>query len=293
VFYPPCHDLYLLVGAGVRRSPLYQKETFDPSSHILIPSLSNLNKNNTFAMKPFIAIAAVLALTSLFSCHTAEIPLDPALNADAMAVKGRNGWQIGQVIRYGDYTTDKVRRGWTKGYDIPFIVRFQGAKEKLSFAQFGPENTRAEVSCISKFKSTEIEVVRDFFGIPIEYENYFAGNIAFNDGRDSWDFLIHNPNGDFLRERASAGFARNGTQQIDIQAIRGLEGQPDWMKELTVFGHEFRMNGKVVGAVSTMNKGKVWIDPQLDAETRTVIAAVATGLLLRTDVESVDMQPVR
>ncbi len=243
-------------------------------------------------MKP-LAIIVLLALTSLFACKTAEIAIDPALKAEAMPVKGRNGWQIGQVISYGGFTTDKVRRGWTKGYDIPFIVRFQGAKEKLSFTQFGPSDVQAEVACISKFKSTEIQLVNDFFGIPLEYQNYFAGNIALDEGRSAWDFIIHNPNGDFLREEASAGFAKNGSHRIDIKAIRGLEGQPDWLKELTVYGHEFRLDGKVVGAVSTMNKGKVWIDQNLDAETKTVVAAIATGLLLRTDVESVDMQPVR
>ncbi|MCB0535371.1 MAG: hypothetical protein KDD14_24400, partial [Saprospiraceae bacterium] len=109
-------------------------------------------------MKPTLVIT-LLALTGLFACRTADIVIDPALSANAvgMPVKGRNGWQIGQIIRYGEYTTDKVRRGWTKGYDVPFIVRFQGAKEKLSFAQFGPENMRVEVSCISKFKNVEIE----------------------------------------------------------------------------------------------------------------------------------------
>lgn len=243
-------------------------------------------------MKPT-TIIALLALTSLFACRTAEIAVDPALNAEAMAVKGRNGLQIGQIIRYGEYTTDKVRRGWTKGYDIPFILRFRGAKEKLSFTQFGPANTEAEVACISKFKSTEVQLIGDYFDIPVEYQNYFAGNIALDAGNTNWDFVIHNPNGDLFREHASAGFARSESKRIEIEAIRGLQGQPDWMKKLAVYGHEFRMDGKVVGAVSTVNKGKVWIDQSLDAETKTVIAAVATGLLLRTDVEGVDMQPVR
>lgn len=243
-------------------------------------------------MKPTFLIA-LLALTSFFACRTPEIMLDSSLTAEAMPVKGRNGLQIGQVIRYGEYTTDKVRRGWTKGYDIPFIIRFQAAKEKLSFTQFGPNHLQAEVACVSKFKSKEIELVRDFFGVPLEYQNFFAGNIAFATGGANWDFIIHNPNGDFLREKASAGFAQNGSKRVDIEAIRGLKGQPDWMKELTVYGHEFRIGGKVVGAVSTVNKGTVWIDPQLDAETRTVIAAVATGLLLRTDVEGTDMSVSR
>src|SRR5690606_25121974 len=68
-------------------------------------------------MKP-IVIISMLVLIGLFACRTAEIAVNPELNASAMPVKGRNGFQIGQVIRYGAYTTDKVRRGWTKGYDI-------------------------------------------------------------------------------------------------------------------------------------------------------------------------------
>ncbi len=228
---------------------------------------------------------ALLLLAALSACRTPEINLDPTLTAEAMPVKGRNGLQIGQVIRYGPYRTDKVRRGWTQGYNIPFLLRFQGAKEKLRFTQFGPENVQMEVSCVSKFKSTELPLVRDFFGIPIDYQNFFAGNIRLPGAATGWDFILHNPNGDFLREQASAGFAQNGARRIDIQAVRGLKGQPEWMRQLAVYGHEFRIGGKVVATVSTVNKGAVWIDPQLDAETSTVIAAVATGLLLRTDVE--------
>ncbi len=238
-----------------------------------------------------IILFSLLVLTSLFACKTAELNINPALKAPAMTVKGRNGLQIGQVIRYGEYTTDKVRRGWTKGYDLPFIVRFQSAKEKMSFTQFGPMQHRAEVACISKFKNTELTIVRDFFALPLDYQNYFAGNVST--AVSNWDFLLHNPNGDLLREKESAGFIQNGTKRIDIQAVRRLAGQPGWMDKLAVYGHEFYLDDKIVGAVSTVNQGKVWIDEQLDVDTRTVIAGVATGLLLRTDVEGVDMQGVR
>ena len=237
-------------------------------------------------MKP-ITFVALLTMLGLFACKPAEVTLNPDLNAKAMSVKGRNGLQIGQVIRYGDYTTGKVRRGWTHGYDLPFVLRFQSAKEKMSFTQYGPQGVVAQVVCLSKFKNTELEIVRDFFGVPLDYQNYFAGNISI--GITNWDFILHNPNGDFLREKASAGFAKSGSRRIDIQAIRSLKGQPEWMNNLTVYGHEFLIEGKVVGAVSTVNRGKVWIDESLDADTRVVIAALATGLLLRTDVESVNM----
>lgn len=228
-----------------------------------------------------------LTLFVFFACKPAEIATDTSLKADAMPVKGRQGLQIGQVIRYGDFKTSKVRRGWTTSYDIPFVVRFQGAKEKLSFTQFGPGAEQAEVACISKFKSTEIMLARDYFSIPLDIDNFFAGTISLHGGHSNWDFVLYNPNGDFLRDQASAGYAENGPERIEIRAIRGLKGQPDWMKKLTVYGHEFVYHGRVVGAVSTVNKGTVWIDNALDGELQTVIAAIATGVLLRTDVEDV------
>ncbi|MCB0626174.1 MAG: hypothetical protein KDC43_20230 [Saprospiraceae bacterium] len=235
-------------------------------------------------MKPIIALG--LVLLSLFACKPAEIAINPALQAEAMSVKGRNGLQIGQIIRYGEYQTDKVRRGWTKSYDVPFLLRFRGAKEKLSYTQFGPNGLQAEVACVSKFKSVELPLLRDYFSIPLDLDNFFAGNIAFGDGESNWDFLLHNPNGDFLRKEASAGFVQSAAgKRFEIVAVRGLKGQPDWMKELAVYGHEFHLDGRVVAAVSTVNKGTVWIDPELDGELKTVVAAVATGLLLRTGVE--------
>lgn len=227
----------------------------------------------------------VLLIVVCSGCKPAEITINPSLEVEAMPVKGRNGLLIGQVISYGEYSTDKVRRGWTKSYDLPFFIRFQGAKEKLSFTQYGKKGTEADVTCISRFKSSEIPLLKDYFSIPLKLENSFAGTVSLDAGYSTWDFILHNPNGDFLRGKASAGFIQFGLDRIDIQAVHGLNGQPGWMKAGNVYGHEFVADGKIVGAVSMVNKGTVWIDPQLDNDTQTVIAAVATALLLRTDVE--------
>lgn len=245
----------------------------------------NESKTFSLSLKSY-AFVFLLGGVLLSSCKTAQVAFTPELNATAMPVKGRQGFQIGQVIRYGDYRTDKVKRGWTRSYDVPFILRFQGAQEKLSFTQFSPEGRAVKVSCVSRFKSNDLSLVQDFFSIPLQYENYFAGTILTAQ-EDTWDFVLYNPNGDFLKQRESAGYARNYAQTIEIKAVRGLENQPEWLKKMGVYGHEFVLNGKVVGAVSTLNNGTVWIDPSLDAEIRTIMAALATGILLRTDVEVV------
>jgi len=234
--------------------------------------------------QPF-APVLFIALSLFTSCRTPEVVLSPGLQASPMPVKGRQGWQINQVIRYGDFSTDKVRRGWTRSYDIPFFVRFQGASEKLSYTQFGPGGMAAEVACIGKFRSKELNLFSEYFGIPLSYQNVFAGTVLFQGEQDPWDFVLHNPDGDFLRREASAGFARRGEEQLEIRAIRGMEGQPQWVRELAVYGHEFFLNGEVIGAVSTVNRGKVWIRTDLDPSIRTLVAALATGILLRRDME--------
>lgn len=227
----------------------------------------------------------ILALMAIMSCKSAELAYTPSAAAETLPVQGRQGWQIGQVIRYGDFSTDKVRRGWTKGYDLPFVVRFQGAKEKLSYTQYGPGGRQVEVACVSRFSSAELPLIRDYFSLPLNHQNYFAGTIVPADGPNNWDFILYNPDGDFLRKQATTGFLKNGTEQITIQPIRGLDRQARWMKNMTVHGHEFQLNGRVIAAVSTVNKGTVWMDRNLDEQLKTIIAAVATGLLLRTDVE--------
>jgi hypothetical protein len=231
---------------------------------------------------------AIIFTLGFISCKPAEVVLSPDLKAEAMVVKGRNGFQIGQTIKYGNYTTGKVRRGWTQGYDLPFTLRFQKAKEKLSYTQYDPEGRSAQVVCVSKFSNMELPLLGDFFGIPLDYQNFFAGNVTL--GHTNWDFVLYHPNGDFLRERASGGFATSASHRIELKAVRGLKDQPHWMEQFTVYGYEFMYKDKVVGAVSTLNRGRVWIDESLDGEAKLVISSIATGLLLRTDVESVDMR---
>jgi hypothetical protein len=231
------------------------------------------------------AIITLAIMLGLLACKTAEVAVAPSLNADPMVVKGRNGWQIGQVIEYGEFKTDKVRRGWTKGYDLPFIVSFRGAAEKLSYTQYGTGGIQAEVACVSKFRSTELQFIKAYFQVPLSMKNYFAGTVSLDEGQIYWDFILFNPNGDFLKDKPTTGSIRSGRESITIQPIRGLDGQPQFMKKMYVYGHEFVLDNKVVAAVSTLNKGTVWIAESLSDEIKTVIAAVATGLLLRTDVE--------
>jgi hypothetical protein len=231
-------------------------------------------------------IITLLIFTALLiSCKTPEPVLHPTLRTRAMEVKGRHGWQINQVVKYGDFYTDKVKRGWTHSYDVPFFIRFSGASEKLSFTQFDSNMNSVKVACIGKLRSRELDILGDYFRIPLKFEHYFAGSAVIHEHQKAYDFVIFNPSGDFLREKASAGFVTDGSTRIEIEAIRRLKGQPKWMEELTIYGYEFFKDGKSIGAVSTINKGRVWLVKDLSEELKLILAAVSTGILLRRDIE--------
>ena len=208
-------------------------------------------------------------------------------DTEIYTVKGRQGLQIGQVISFGDFKTSKVKRGWTVGYSIPFIVRFQGAKEKLSFSQFGTNGNTAEVALVSRFKETDIEPVKDYFSVSLQYKNYFAGGIKLRNNIDPWDFIVHHPDGASrsLKENSTIGFARNRTTQIDITGIRDLEGSSSFITQNNVYGYEFRLDGKIIGAVSTINNGKVWFKKDISDDLKLVLASISSGLMLRNNVE--------
>lgn len=224
---------------------------------------------------------------SIFSCRTAELAVNENLrnDTDAYSVKGLQGWQIGQVISFGDFKTNKVKRGWTSGYSIPFFVKFQGAKEKVSFSLSSADGKSADVAMVSKFKETEYEPVKEYFAVSLRYKNYFAGAIRL-DNSEEWDFIVHDVDGASrsLKQNSTIGFVRKGAIKIDITGIRSIEGASDFITQNQVYGYEFQQNGKVIGAVSTISQGKVWLKKHLDDETKLVLASVSSGLMLRNSI---------
>jgi hypothetical protein len=227
----------------------------------------------------------------ILSCRTAELAVHSDLKneTDTYLVKGRQGSQIGQVLSFGDFKTSKVKRGWISGYSIPFTVKFNGAKEKLSFQQFGVDGDVAEVALISRFKETEYAPLKDYFSVSLQYKNYFAGSVKPVNSDESWDFIVHNVDGSSrsLNKNRTIGFVRSRNMQIDIAGIRELEGSSSFLTQNDVYGYEFHLNGKVIGAVSTINNGKVWFKNGLSDDIRLVLASVSSGLMLRNNVEEI------
>lgn len=229
-------------------------------------------------------IIIALFLVVLVGCKTPQMYVAPTLKNDSetLPVKGRQGFQIGRQLSFGEYATGKVKQGWMKGYDIPFFVRFQGMKEKLSFQQYGRGGELAEVYSVGKFRSTELPLMKDYFNIILKEKNHFAGTVILNGGQDVWEFLLYNPDGEAFKD-AKAGFIQNNHVEIEVKGITQLENGKNFSSKF--LGYEFVYKDQAIGAVETINNGKVWFKNDLPDDLKLVLASLSSSLLLRTSLE--------
>jgi len=224
----------------------------------------------------------ITALT-LASCRTPSILLDAELaaNSHMYPVKGRQGLLIKQKLSFDKYRTVEVKRGWLKSYDFPFFVHFSGASEKLGYTLSDSLYT-LHANCIGKVRKQEFKLYNSYFGITLLQEDAFAGNLHLV-GSGNWDFIIYNASNTNAFNDVY-GFLRSGEKQISIKAIRKMEGKNTVLSQFGVYGYEFIDEGRVIGAVDVMNKGKVFIARDLSADKQMVVAGLSTALLLKTDL---------
>jgi len=225
-------------------------------------------------------ISFALLLVALQACKTPNIRIHPDLKAESTkyAVQGRQGWMINQVVTFGDFSTSRIKRGWTVKYDLPFIVRFQGASEKLSYTQYDADSNRAEVSAIGKFRSTELPFINEYFGIPLDYKHYFAGTVYLPASGRHYDFILYNPNNNWVVLKTN-GYIKGNQMDYNIVGVRKFEGKKTWSIEN--FGYEFYDGPQPRAAVEIINNGKVWLHDALSQEHKLVLAAVSTALMIR------------
>ncbi|GJM34825.1 MAG: hypothetical protein DHS20C18_38260 [Saprospiraceae bacterium] len=235
-----------------------------------------MNRNIVFYLFGLLALG-------LIACSVPQIMVDENLQADTALynVKGRQGWLVNQHLSFGDYRTGKVDRSWTKGYDIPFIIRFSGAKEKLSFTLQDAVGDKADVFCLGKLREQDLLIFHKYFDINIKAKDAFTGSVAIGE-RNSFDFYVTNLNqNNWFRE--AEGWIKGEDLTISIQPIKHLEGGKR-MLDMQAPGFSFVRDGKTLGAVEVLNQGRIWIKNDLPGEEKLLLAGVASALLLRSEL---------
>lgn len=225
-----------------------------------------------------------LSLLICWGCSTSMMVNDN-LQSDSQtfAVQGRQGWMVRQQLSFGPYQSGVVQRGWTRSYDIPFFVHFQGAKVKLQF-ELSDSLHQAQVFCLGKARQQELPMLEDLFDISLKDQEVFSGVIMTNFSTEPWYFVAQK-NLNKLPQNSFVGVVHNHDQEIHIQEVRRTDqGHSTWSE---VLGYEFKMGDGVVGAVETLNKGKVIIKNSVPEDIRLILASTSAALLLRNDLQEV------
>ncbi len=244
--------------------------------------------------RTFFILSIVLGLSA---CTTPQMLVDQQLTAQStpMPVDGRQGWLINQSIRFGHYETENVQRAWTKSYswDV-FLAKLQDAKDKYSFTLFDNQRGAYTVDAVNHIKGADLPIGRflgentspalqELASFTVQTKDLFAASLYSNSREEAWHLMLMNRN-DTRKNGRYAGLLTNEQQQIiEVLPVRALQGAKTWGNE--IIGYEFRQDGKALAAVEVINKGRVWIDPALDANMQLVLASASATLLLQQELE--------
>jgi len=230
-------------------------------------------------IRSFLGFSILLTLTACTTPHM-QVAEDLLDGGSRYPVEGRQGWLINQQLRMGEFLTSPVQRGWTKGYDYPFIVRFSGAKEKLSFSIQDESGLAADLFCLGKLSEKDLLVLHKYFDINLQTKDAFTCTIGL--GPDSIDFWVTNLNQDNTFRKVS-GAIRGKNLEISIEPVTRLDtGQR--MLDTRVPGLNFMEDGRAIAAVETLNQGVFWMLNGLGQEQKLVLAGAAAAILLRSDL---------
>ncbi|MEO1021246.1 MAG: hypothetical protein AAFW89_01765 [Bacteroidota bacterium] len=236
------------------------------------------------------------------SCTVPRIAISDDLAATSEEMKVRRkffrGWN--QPVKYGEYTSSKIKRGWLQsseteiGNDV--MSRYRTAENKLQFTQFSPGG-EAEVYTVGRLTTTETPLTEVLFGGSMEltHQDTYSGTIIpNNDESKTWEFVVEYPDGmsnlselrnrDNIDERKTGIAKSKDGEEILIRAVRRMEDQISLI-ELDNFGFEFVQNNETIGAVSLLNHGRVWMKNDLSEEKKLVLSSLSTAMLVRASLE--------
>lgn len=235
-------------------------------------------------MKNLIKIFFFLALLIFSSCKLPDMVLQDSFKSSATEylVKGRTGWTKKKPMTFGPYLATSVKRGWTSTYNIPFVVKFQGSKHKISFDMSKGDAYQATTYALSKIKSRELPILDDLMRISLKYESYFAGAIQLSQN-EIYHFVIPLPFENTF-DGKETGILELENETFEIFKIRQLEGQMKF-KYNELSGFEIRKDGVSVAAVQKVNKDKIWISGTVTEKEQFLLANLCGAILLMKNLE--------
>ena len=214
-------------------------------------------------------LAVITILLTTLGCQTAQIEVAPDLAAvSPMDVQGANPRRWNAPVRFGPWATSEVREGGTWG----FGYRLLGIDAGFAFQPYRLSVASSDRTIHAECVTRAAVLSRKGLSVDPAFGKIPALGCGFSgDGEGTLRLNTTAMN----REEGQIEFASSVWQIRSIHNYAGSSipsGEP--------LGYEILSGGRVIATVETINRGRVWIDPSVNAMDQARIAGVATALLL-------------
>ncbi|HSK14164.1 MAG TPA: hypothetical protein VK907_13180 [Phnomibacter sp.] len=262
------------------------------------------------------ALAAILCLAIIIaSCRTTQLAFKDAAHmyTEVYPVKGRQGLLINQRLSFGDYTTEKVDRSWTKGSTwtigparLPLIVpnatkaisyNHIQRKQTLRFAAVSSTGQVADVYAATHINGHELQIgdgkglgsfsldlVRLF---NTNSSNLYYVQIYIDGSQEPWQLVLDNENSQMQAARyVGYLYGPNGRyyQLKPVQHLLGKNGEAQKILMGSVGFEILDEAGTGLAAVSAIDKGQVYMGKNMLPAERFLIENLCAALLLQQQI---------
>lgn len=274
--------------------------------------------SNMHTMKNHLYLLCLLVLSS---CTTVKVSVPTPFEKEAvrMPVKGIDGWQVNQRLRFGPFETSPVKRGWDfssalkhtrliprpdelllKVFAVDIDVSRNSKQGRFQYS-IGDGNQYAEIFATEKLRQKQLVYKRNIAWLgevskDLEYNYEFAAAILLPGEKNAepWSLVITNRY-DFRKDTArrildrsyveEEGYATNGTEHISITPLRIMQAQTASGKETKlmsrmVSGYELKWDDGVVAIIDLLDNS-IWMYKDLDAEDKLIISAISSAMMLK------------
>ena len=294
---------------------------------IIIGNLASLKPKSISANSFMATICLLLLFTLLYSCTTAKLSVPEKFSSQAtrMPVKGINGWQVGQRLSFGNYTTSSIKRGWDfssslqytkfrirpeeavlKVFDITTENNSNKQHSKFQYS-IGDGDNLAEVYATEKFSEKQLVYKSNnpWIGNASKTKKYdysfTAAIVPLEKNVETWSLVLVNSY-DINKDTARGlfdkpyieeeGYASNKEETIAIRPLRIEKMTTKTGRQAKVFGgkmlsgYELQWDGGVVAIIDILDNN-IWIYNDLDPKEKMILSAVSSAILLKRmqDVE--------
>ncbi len=220
------------------------------------------------------AAAALMLVLPAFRKAQMRVPDALSSQTEALAVTGHNPRTWNKPLGFGPYNALSVREGSVFSWSVElFGVRGGSATKHYRLVLEGPDGAAWEVEC----RNRSIEAWRKGWSVELTaaFTPRLVCGLAAREGERPLR-LVLGSDGRKLRGVVSA--AGTDATLFEVRSSHQFEGSK--LPAAEPVGYLIEHRGAAVAAVETINRGRVWLSPELEGSERGAAAAAAAALLL-------------